>query len=153
MNPILELSGVSRRFGGLAALSNVSLSIGRGEVIGLLGPNGAGKTTLVNVITGVHRATSGRVLLDGNDITGLKPFQTARLGLGRTFQVVQPFPEMTALENVAAAALFAGAAKGIAAAREQAMAHLEFTGLAKVAEQNAATLTLAMRKRLELAKG
>lgn len=153
MNPILELRGVSRRFGGLAALTDVSLSIGRGEVIGLLGPNGAGKTTLVNVITGVHRASSGCVMLDGSDITGLKPYQTARLGLGRTFQVVQPFPEMTALENVAAAALFAGAAKGIGAAREQAMEHLEFTGLAKVAEQNAATLTLAMRKRLELAKG
>ena len=81
MTELLELKNLSRRFGGLKALENVSFSIGIGEVVGLIGPNGAGKTTLVNVITGVHTATSGQVLYQGTDITRYKPYQTARIGL------------------------------------------------------------------------
>ncbi len=150
---LLELQGVTRAFGGLKAVSDVSLSIARGEILGLIGPNGAGKTTLVNVITGVHPATTGRVVFEGRDITRFKPFQAARAGIGRTFQIVQPFPELTVIENVAASALFAGAAPGIRAARAQAMEQLAFVGLAESAERNAAALTLAMRKRLEVAKG
>jgi branched-chain amino acid transport system ATP-binding protein len=153
MTPLLELRGVSRRFGGLAAVSNVSLSVKAGEIIGLIGPNGAGKTTLVNVITGVHPATSGSVLFNGRDVTRYAPWQAARAGIGRTFQIVQPFPELTVVENVAAAALFAGGASSIRNARAQAQAHLEFVGLGDLAERSAAALTLAMRKRLELAKG
>ena len=83
MPELLRLESVSRRFGGLQALQDVSLEIGRGEVLGLIGPNGAGKTTLVNVITGVHRASSGRVLYEGRDITRFHPYQTARAGLAR----------------------------------------------------------------------
>ena len=151
--PLLELKGVTRAFGGLKAVSDVTLSIARGEILGLIGPNGAGKTTLVNVITGVHPATSGRVIFEGRDITRLKPFRAARAGIGRTFQIVQPFPELTVIQNVAASALFAGAAPSMRAARTQALEQLAFVGLADTAERNAATLTLAMRKRLEMAKG
>ena len=150
---LLELSGVTRRFGGLRAVSNVDLAVERGEVIGLIGPNGAGKTTLVNVITGVHRASAGTVRFDGEDITRLRPFQVARRGIARTFQIVQPFPEMTVAENVAAAAMFAGAARYGSEANAQALEHLRFVGLAQIADKRAASLTLAMRKRLELAKG
>jgi branched-chain amino acid transport system ATP-binding protein len=152
LSALLELSGVSRRFGGLRALSDIDLAVERGEVVGLIGPNGAGKTTLVNVVSGVHRASAGRVRFDGEDVTRLRPFQAARRGIARTFQIVQPFPAMTVLENVTAAALFAGGEGSIAEARSQAREHLEFVGLAAVADQPAAQLTLAMRKRLELAK-
>ena len=153
MSTLLELKGVTRRFGGLTAVSNVDLSVERGEVIGLIGPNGAGKTTLVNVITGVHRASAGSIRFDGKDVTRLKPFQAARSGIARTFQIVQPFPEMTVAENVAAAAMFAGAARYGQEARAEALGHLDFVGLSSMADKRAASLTLAMRKRLELAKG
>lgn len=152
MSTLLQLEGVTRRFGGLSAVDRVDLSVAQGEVIGLIGPNGAGKTTLVNVITGVHRATAGRVRFDGEDVTALKPFQAARRGIARTFQIVQPFPEMTVAENVAAAAMFAGAAAYGGEAETQALEHLRFVGLAEMADKRAASLTLAMRKRLELAK-
>jgi branched-chain amino acid transport system ATP-binding protein len=152
VNGLLELQGVSRRFGGLRAIHDVTLAVAPGEVIGVIGPNGAGKTTLVNVITGVHPASAGRVRFDGHDITGVKPWQAARAGIARTFQVVQPFPDMTVIENVAAAAMFAGAARYGAEADHAALEHLRFVGLAELAGRPAASLTLAMRKRLELAK-
>jgi branched-chain amino acid transport system ATP-binding protein len=150
---LLELQSVSRRFGGLNAVHDVTLTVVEGEILGLIGPNGAGKTTLINLITAVHPATAGRVIFDGRDITRLRSHQIARLGLARTFQIVQPFPKMTVLENVAAGALFAGNAQSIAEANAQALDHLQFTGLAAVTDKSAATLTLAQRKRLELAKG
>ena len=152
MADVLQLQNVGRRFGGLNAVQDVSLTVGAGEILGLIGPNGAGKTTLVNVITGVHHASSGRVLFEGRDITRLAPYQTARIGLARTFQIVQPFPDLTVRDNVAAAALFSQ--KGISPkeAREIASAQLEFVGLHKQADHFANSLTLAMRKRLELAK-
>jgi branched-chain amino acid transport system ATP-binding protein len=148
---LLKLDAVSRRFGGLQALSDVSIEVGRGEVLGLIGPNGAGKTTLVNVICGVHRASAGRVVFEGRDITAFKPYQTARSGLARTFQIVQPFPELTVVDNVAAAAGFSRGL-GVRDARHAAIEQLEFVGLAALAERPAASLTLAMRKKLELAK-
>lgn len=152
MTAILELRGVSRHFGGLKALDDVTFSIASGEIIGLIGPNGAGKTTLINTITGVHPSTSGAIMFEGRDITRNKPHQTARLGLARTFQIVQPFPQMTVAENVSAGALFAGHADSIRMARHMALEQLEFTGLAAVADKPASSLTLAQRKRLELAK-
>jgi branched-chain amino acid transport system ATP-binding protein len=136
----------------LKALRDVSLGIGKGEVLGLIGPNGAGKTTLVNVVTGVTPASSGTVTFMGRDITRVKTYQSARLGLSRTFQVVQPFAEFSALDNVAAAALFSQPGESIKSARQEARAHLAFVGLEAQSDQPAATLTLAMRKRLELAK-
>lgn len=153
MSALLELSGVTRQFGGLRAVSDVTLQVAQGEVVGLIGPNGAGKTTLVNVITGVHPASTGTVRFAGEDITRLRPFQAARRGIARTFQIVQPFPGMTVLENVAAAAMFAAGLSYGEAARAEAMQHLRFVGLAEVADTSAAALTLAMRKRLEFAKG
>lgn len=152
MSAVLELEGVTRRFGGLRAVHNVTLSIAEGEVVGVIGPNGAGKTTLVNMVTGVHPASAGKVRFFGRDISRVRPWQAARMGIARTFQVVQPFPEMTVIENVAAAAMFAGAARYGKEANEQALEHLRFVGLAEMVEKPAASLTLAMRKRLELAK-
>ena len=152
MSEIIRLQSVSRNFSGLQALRDVSLSVNKGEVLGLIGPNGAGKTTLVNVVTGVTPASSGTVTFMGQDITRVKTYQSARLGLSRTFQVVQPFAEFSALDNVAAAALFSQPGESIKSAREEARAHLAFVGLEAQSDQPAATLTLAMRKRLELAK-
>jgi branched-chain amino acid transport system ATP-binding protein len=152
MSEILRLQNVSRHFSGLQALREVTIGVRKGEVLGLIGPNGAGKTTLVNTVCGVTPANSGTVAFDGADITRIKTYQAARLGLSRTFQIVQPFAEFTALDNVAAAALFSQPRESLKSAREEARAHLDFVGLAAQAGQPAATLTLAMRKRLELAK-
>lgn len=152
MSEILKLQSISRNFSGLKALRDVSLNVSKGEVLGLIGPNGAGKTTLVNVVTGVTPASSGSVTFMGQDITRVRTYQSARLGLSRTFQIVQPFAEFSALDNVAAAALFSQPGESIRSAREEARHHLAFVGLDAQADQPAATLTLAMRKRLELAK-
>ena len=152
MSAILELRDVTRVFGGLRALDGVSLSLEPGEVVGLIGPNGAGKTTLVNVVTAVTPATSGQVVFNGESIEGLTPDRIAQRGVSRTSQIVQPFPRMTVLENVMAGALFAGGLGKLADARENAFEQLEFTGLTRVADKLASALTLADRKRLELAK-
>ena len=152
MPELLRLERVSRHFSGLQALRDVTLSVDRGEVLGLIGPNGAGKTTLVNTICGVTPANSGTVTFDGTDITRIKTYQAARLGLSRTFQIVQPFSEFTALDNVAAAALFSQPNESLKSALESARERLAFVGLEAQSDQPAATLTLAMRKRLELAK-
>jgi branched-chain amino acid transport system ATP-binding protein len=152
MSTLLELDDVTRRFGGLNAVEGVSFSVAQGEILGLIGPNGAGKTTLINLITGVHPANRGRVRFDGQDITRRRPYQIARLGLARTFQIVQPFSKMTVLENAAAGALFSGGARNVREAQTIARERLEFTGLADMADRPAAALTLARRKRLELAK-
>src|SRR5947207_990815 len=97
---ILELTNLTKRFGGLVAVDNVSLNIKRGEVFALIGPNGAGKTTLFNNVTGLFQPTSGRVVFDGRDITGSKPHQVARRGIARTFQNIRLFDYMTCLDNV-----------------------------------------------------
>ncbi len=149
---LLELRNVSRTFGGVKAIRNVSLTLQSGQIVGLIGPNGAGKSTLVNVITGVHPATSGEILHEGEPIQHLKPFQISARGVARTFQVVQPFPLMTVVQNVMAGAMFAANVRSMAEARDIAMGHLEFTGLAPQADKPADQLTLANRKRLELAK-
>ncbi|WP_439588728.1 ABC transporter ATP-binding protein [Hydrogenophaga sp.] len=152
MPPLLELRNVARSFGGVHAIRDVSITLARGEVIGVIGPNGAGKTTLVNVITGVHPASSGEILHEGVPIHGLKPHQIATRGIARTFQVVQPFPAMTVIENAMAGSLFGSGIRSMAQAREAAFEHLRFTGLHPLADRPAAELTLAQRKRLELAK-
>ena len=149
---MLELISVSRHFGGVRAVDDVSLALEEGEIVGLIGPNGAGKTTLVNVVTGVTPASAGRVSFCGRPIEKLSPDRIAHLGIARASQIVQPFPRMTVLENVTGGALFAGGCRTLAAARAKAREHLEFTGLAAVADQSASALTLAERKRLELAR-
>ncbi|HEY8347109.1 MAG TPA: ABC transporter ATP-binding protein [Symbiobacteriaceae bacterium] len=100
--PLLECQSVSRHFGGLKAVSNFSLSLERGELVGLIGPNGAGKTTVFNIITGVFPPTEGKVLLEGRDLTGLKPYKITRMGIARTFQNIRIFKQMTVLDNVRA---------------------------------------------------
>ncbi len=152
MTALLELKNVSRSFGGIHAIRNVSLKLEPGQIVGLIGPNGAGKSTLVNIITGVHPASSGEILHEGEWIEKLKPFQISARGIARTFQVVQPFPSMTVVQNVMAGAMFAAGIRSMQAAREVAMEHLAFTGLAAMADRPAEQLTLANRKRLELAK-
>jgi branched-chain amino acid transport system ATP-binding protein len=154
MTVFLELNRVSKSFGGIRALNDVSFTLAEGEIVGLIGPNGAGKTTLVNVITGTSHASSGKVIFGGNDVTNQRPYQAARRGLSRTFQIVQPFPHMTVLENVAAGALFGDVeSKGdVKSAMETAREQLDFTGLADRADRPASNLTIAGRKRLELAK-
>jgi branched-chain amino acid transport system ATP-binding protein len=149
---ILVAEHVSRNFGGIRAIENLSFALKEGEIVALIGPNGAGKTTLVNLLTGVLRPSSGTVRFQGEDVTAQRPFEAARRGLARTFQIVQPFPKMTVLENVAAAALFGGKQASVAAATAAAREQLEFTGLTPFADRSAAALTLAGRKRLELAK-
>ena len=150
--PILKVTSVARNFGGIVAVRDVSFELAAGEIVGLIGPNGAGKTTLINLITGVYPANSGSIVFDGADVTRQKPFQAARRGIARTFQIVQPFPEMTVLQNVTAGALFARQSGSITNSVEESREHLKFVGLADLAETPAASLTLPNRKRLELAK-
>ncbi len=152
MSAILQLQGVTRQFGGLMALNNVSFDLRPGEIVGLIGPNGAGKTTLVNLVTAVYGLTRGKIFFDGRQIDGMKSHEISRLGVARTFQIVQPFPQMTVLENVAAGALFAAGARNLVEAKEKALEHLKLVGLADLAGSSASALTLANRKRLELAK-
>jgi branched-chain amino acid transport system ATP-binding protein len=152
MTALLAMQNVSRCFGGLKAVDDVTLDFRKGEIVGLIGPNGAGKSTLINVITGVHPANSGRVYFTGRDITRTKPYEIARMGLARTFQIVQPFPKMTVVENVAAGAVFAGGARNLDDAIPAIVDILRMTKLDHVRDAPASMLTLAQRKRLELSK-
>jgi branched-chain amino acid transport system ATP-binding protein len=149
---ILVADRLSQYFGGIHAVDDLSFALKEGEIVALIGPNGAGKTTLVNLMTGVHRPTSGRIRFQGTDVTGQRPFEAARRGIARTFQIVQPFPRMTVLENVAAGALFGGAQPSVGAAMDIAREQLDLMGLAQFADRPASALTLPGRKRLELAK-
>ncbi len=151
-DPILEVRNISKFFGGIRAVHDVSFALAPGEIVGLIGPNGAGKTTLVNVMTGVYPPSGGTVLFEGSRVTRQRPYQAARRGISRTFQIVQPFPAMTVVENIAAGGLFAGGLADRRAAEHDAMAHLDFVGLGDFAQAPAASLTLPDRKRLELAK-
>ena len=151
MKPLLQVEVLGVRFAGLQALADVSMQAHPGEVIGLIGPNGAGKTTFINAVSGAV-PYRGRVTFGGRGLGGLKPFQIARLQLARTYQIVQPFPEMTVLDNVAAGALFVRAEPSLPRARAWAETVLERVGLALEASRPAAHLTLAQRKRLEVAK-
>ncbi len=151
-NALLEVKNVSKNFGGVTAVKDVSFSLGQGEIVGLIGPNGAGKTTLVNLVTGVIPVSSGTVLFEGQDVTRQRPFEAARRGLARTFQIVQPFPAMTVHENVTAGVVFAANESDIEKARSIALEHLNFVGLGKEVDRPASALTLPSRKKLELAK-
>ncbi|GAB6064756.1 ABC transporter ATP-binding protein [Deferrisoma palaeochoriense] len=148
--PILQVDHVSMAFGGLRALDGVTFSLAPGEIVGLIGPNGAGKTTLFNVVSGYCRPTEGKVLLEGTDVTGRKPFHLARMGVGRTFQIVKPFAGLSVLENVTVACLLHHRTRRLA--ERKAWEILELTGLAHRARHPASGLTLAGRKRLEIAK-
>ena len=150
MNSLLELREISRSFQGLRALDHVSFEVREGTIVSIIGPNGAGKTTLLNVITGALAPTGGDVLFEGRSIKGLHPNETAQLGIGRTFQIVRPFPGLTTLENVAVAALARERTRRAATRRAHEI--LELTRLAPFARIEARNLTLARRKRLEVAR-
>lgn len=154
MAVLLEGHNVVMSFGGLTAVNDVSFQVQSGEIFGLIGPNGAGKTTLFRCITGVYRATAGKIVFKGKDITRLMPHDTCRMGITNTHQVVRPFLDMTVLDNVRVGAFFGrgwmqGAVKD---ATKEAMRVLEFIGLAPKAHFLARNLTLPDRKRLEVAR-
>jgi branched-chain amino acid transport system ATP-binding protein len=150
---LLEVEGITKNFGGLAAVSHVNLRVDEGEVVGLIGPNGAGKTTLFNLLSGALKPSSGAIRFRGENITGLKPHQICHKGLARTFQSVKVFGGMTASQNVLAGAIFGDRGqKSPKQAGEEAARLLEFVGLSAVAAVPARDLTLANQKRLEVAR-
>jgi branched-chain amino acid transport system ATP-binding protein len=148
--PLLEVEAISKRFRGLKAVDKVSFTVPRGAIVSLIGPNGAGKTTIFNMIAGVFTPDEGRIRLDGTDITGLRPDATCHAGIGRTFQIVRPFPSLSVLENVVIGAF--RQRHGLADAELHALQVLERLGLAARAKDQAKSLTLADRKRLETAR-
>ena len=148
--PLLEVRNVSFAFGGVKALDDVSLSVNEGEILSIIGPNGAGKTTLFNVISGLLRPPQGEVLLDGQTLKGRAPHRIARLGIGRTNQIVRPFGRLSVVDNVAVGALIHE--RSLRGARAAAREIVEFVGLGPLADRNAGTLTLTQRKRLEVAR-
>jgi len=151
---ILEARGISKKFGGLAAVDGIDLTIHRGEILGVIGPNGAGKTTFVNCVTGLDKPTAGTIVFNGQDITKTPSYRIGRLGMARTFQVVKPLRQLTVRENVATGAMFGarGAERSAAQARLAADDVLERVGLADMRDRSATELTIPDLKRLELAK-
>ncbi|BDG62378.1 ABC transporter ATP-binding protein [Caldinitratiruptor microaerophilus] len=149
--PLLVVEGITKRFGGVVANDGVSLTVEKGELLGLIGPNGAGKSTFFATISGFLRPDGGRVLFDGEDVTGLPAEVLCRKGMTRTFQIVRPFHDLTVLENVMVGALLRH--PRAAEARRKAEEVLEFTGLAPQAAFRAGNLTIADKKRLEIARG
>jgi len=147
---LLEIRNISKFFGGLAATSNVSFSIQKGEILGLIGPNGAGKTTLFNVVNGFYHPTKGQVLFKDQVISSCKPHQICKLGIARTFQVVKPLQRMSVLDNVVASAFLRAANK--AEAVDIAMETLSFTGLEQDKDVISRSLPLGKRKKLEIAR-
>jgi branched-chain amino acid transport system ATP-binding protein len=150
VSALLEVQGVSRFFGGLAALTDVSFSIAKGEVLGLIGPNGAGKTTMFNVVNGFYAPSKGEVRFKGERISGLKPHQICQRGMARTFQVVKPLQRMSTLDNVVASAFLRVKSKAAAVAKAEET--LKFTNLWEVREVISKSLPLGLRKRLEIAR-
>jgi branched-chain amino acid transport system ATP-binding protein len=163
--PILDIQAVTKRFGGLTAVDDVSLTIGRGQIFSLIGPNGAGKTTLFNTITGLYKPTAGTIVFQGRDITGLKPYKIAELGIARTFQQIRLFAYMSALDNVRIGehsrmhaklwdALFKTrkARREEKAVTERAMELLDFVGIRQQAHNYARNLPYGHQRRLEIAR-
>ena len=150
---ILEGQGLTKHFGGLAAVFNVDFTVEAGEALGLIGPNGAGKTTLFNLISAALTPQSGAIIFKGNNITGLKPYKICRMGLARTFQTVKVFPDMTVLVNVLLGSCF-GMSPGMSSSEavRNASKILEFVGLSEVKNTPARDVTLANQKRLEVAR-
>jgi ABC-type branched-subunit amino acid transport system ATPase component len=162
---MLRIEGVTKIFGGLTALHDISFSVATGEITGIIGPNGAGKTTLFNVVTGIYSPTAGQVFYEGKDVTGLPPEKLAILGMVRTFQGIELFGQMTVLENVmvglhtksrsgiiASAFKFPGHLREERHIRERAASWLEFTGIAELAHIKASNLPFGKGRLLEIAR-
>lgn len=148
---ILSVSGVNKRFGGLLAVRDISFDLPVGEIMGLMGPNGAGKTTLVNVICGFYKPDSGRIKFKGHDITGLPTHKICHLGIARTYQIPQPFGDLTVLQNVAVAAMY-GKGLSKAAAESEAPEVLKLTDLLDKKDVLAKDMSTITLKRLEVAR-
>lgn len=165
MSAVLSVEGVTQRFGGLVALSDIHMHVDPGEIVGVIGPNGAGKTTLFNIVTGIYVPTKGRILLDGEDITGEKPYRIAARGFGRTFQNIRLFGNMTAMDNVMTA-MHTKTSSGLAdaifhtprarreerACQEKAEELLGLMNLWKDRYELAASLPYGKQRRLEIAR-
>lgn len=149
---ILQVNNVSKAFGGLQALLDVSFELPEGQILGLIGPNGAGKTTLFNAINGVYPPEKGKILLNGEDVTGMKPYFLAHRGLARTHQIVRPLNDLTVQENVMVGACFGREKNNLSKAHKIASEVLEFVGLTDRADQLAGHLNVAQKKRLEMAR-
>lgn len=147
---LLELKDLTIKFGGLTAVNKLNTQLHAGEAVGLIGPNGAGKTTAFNLIVGVYQPTEGQIIFDGENITGLKPNEVCRKGIGRTFQVVKPFGKMTVLQNIMVGAFINTSKQN--EARMIATEIMEKMGLQKKQDHLAQNLTIPERKRLEMAK-
>ena len=150
MTPLLDVKGVTKRFGGLAANADISFDAKEGEIVGIIGPNGAGKSTLFDVITGFQPPDSGKILFKGRDITGLRPDRISNLGIARTFQKLKPFPDLTVAENVIVGG-FARTAH-IKEARDRAIEALAFVDLLEKRNHFARELSTGQRKKLDLAR-
>lgn len=151
--PILEVQNLTKYFGGLAAIKDVSFEVREGQIFGFIGPNGAGKTTLFSMIAGALKPSGGKIRKNGKDLTGLSPFKLVKAGIARTHQVVRPFREMSVLENVQVAAHFGrNAITSATAARERALGVLASVGLESVAATSASILSVGNQKRLEIAR-
>jgi branched-chain amino acid transport system ATP-binding protein len=148
---LLEVDAVTKRFGGLTAVSRFSLTVGAGDIVGLIGPNGAGKTTVFHLLSGFYAPSEGAIRFKGVSVVGAKPHAICRRGLARTFQIVQPFVNLSALENVMVGAF--NRTGDVKAARQRAIEVLDFVGLGARRDVLARELTLSDRKRLEMARG
>ena len=150
MTSLLNLKGLTKQFGGLVAVNNISLDLAKDEILGLIGPNGAGKTTLFNMISGTYLPTSGRILFEDKDITDLPSHEIASLGISRTFQLVKPFAKLNVVDNVMIGTFLR--TRGNKQAKEKAREVVNFVGLDQYADRPAHNLTTSARKRLELAR-
>jgi len=147
---LLEVNGITKRFGGLIAVNDLSLSLDKGQILGLIGPNGAGKTTAFNMISGFYKPDEGEVFFEGKKINGLRPDQVCKLGVARTFQVVKPFPQLSVRDNVMIGAY--NRTNKRREARQEAKEIIEFLGMQDMSDMTASSLSVAHRKRLEVAK-
>ncbi len=149
---MLTCENVAKNFGGVRALNGINAAVSRGDIMGLVGPNGSGKSTLINVITGLHDVSGGRVTFQGRNITKDEPHTITQLGIARTYQIPRPFQTMTVLRNVMVSSTFGHSNRGLEQAERDAYETLEFTGLADYAEMPVGKLNLHQRKFLELAR-
>ena len=152
MTLLLQVQGVTKRFGGLQALTQVTFDLPKGQILGLIGPNGAGKTTLFNTINGVYHPEEGRILFQGKDVTNKMPYHLAKMGMARTHQIVRPLNELSVRENVMVGACFGHENQSLSKAAKIADEVLEFVGLHIRADQLAGSLNVAQKKRLEMAR-
>ena len=147
---ILKVTALSKRFGGLTAISELSFELEQGRILGLIGPNGAGKTTVFNCLSGFHAPDTGEMIFSGKSLVGMQPYQVCQAGLARTFQIVKPFLTISVLDNVMVGALIRETS--IKKAREASMEIIQWAGLGHMAHKEAEELPLPLRKRLEMAR-